>query len=89
MFGDTSIVAVGDLYQLRSVAQPHVFAQVGDACARLHKSGSLWIDDFKTIELDEITRPGQFAQILCRVCTATCTEDTQVTQGTGPVVISH
>ena len=53
---DISILAVGDLYQLRPVAQPHVFAQVGDAYARLHKSGSLWLDEFKMIELDEIMR---------------------------------
>ena len=32
-FGDISILAV-DLYQLRPVAQPHVFAQVGDAYAQ-------------------------------------------------------
>ena len=32
-----SILAVNDLYQLRPIAQPHVFAQVGDAYARLHK----------------------------------------------------
>ena len=45
--------------------QPHVFAEVGDAYAQLHKSGSLWIDEFKMIELDEIMRQrddGQFAQ---------------------------
>ena len=40
-FGDISILAVGDLYQLQPVAQPHIFAQVGDAYARLHRSGSL------------------------------------------------
>ena len=51
-FGDISILAIGDLYQLRPVAQPHAFAQVGDAYARLHNSGSLWIDEFKMIELD-------------------------------------
>ena len=77
-FGDVSILAVGDLYQLRSVAQPHVFTQVGDAYARLHKSGSLWLDEFKMIGLDVIMRQrddSQFAQLLCRVRTATCTED--------------
>ena len=52
-FGDVRILAVGDLYQLRPVAQPHVFAQVGDAYARLHNSGSLWMDEFKMIELDD------------------------------------
>ena len=77
-FGDISILAVGDLYQLRPVAQPHVFAEVGDAYARLHKSGSLWIDKFKMIELDEIMRQrddSQFAQLLCRVRTATYTDE--------------
>jgi DNA replication protein DnaC len=76
-FGNVSILAVGDLFQLQPVAQPHVFAQVGDAYARLHRSGSLWRDDFSMIELDEIMRQredGQFAQLLCRVRTATCTE---------------
>jgi hypothetical protein len=56
-----------------------VFAQVGDAYARLHKSGSLWLDEFKMIELDEIMRQkgdSQFAQLLlCRVHTASCTEE--------------
>ena len=76
-FGDVSILAVGDLFQLQPVAQPYVFAQVGDAYARLHRSGSLWIDEFSMIELDEIMRPregGQFAQFLCCVRTATCTD---------------
>ena len=76
-FGDVSILAVGDLFQLQHVAQPYVFAQVGDAYARLHRSGSLWRDEFSMIELDEIMRQredGQFAQLLCRVRTATCTD---------------
>ena len=77
-FGNISILAVSDLYQLQPVAQSHVFAQVGDAYARLHKSGSLWIDEFMMLELDEIRRQrgdSRFAQLLCRVRTATCTED--------------
>ena len=43
---DSSILAVGDLYQLQPVAQPHVFGEVSDSYARLHSSGSLWIDEF-------------------------------------------
>ena len=54
--GDISILVVGDLYQLRPVAQPHVFAQVGDAYARLQKPGSLWLDEFKMIELEIMIR---------------------------------
>jgi hypothetical protein len=50
-----------------------VFAQVGDAYARLHKSGSLWLDEFKMTELDE-TRVRGVSQLLCRACTATGTE---------------
>ena len=77
-FGNISILAVGDLHQLRPVAQPHVFAQVGHAYAQLHKSGSLWLDEFKMIKLDKIMRQrgdSHFAQLLCRVCTASCTQE--------------
>ena len=58
-FGDVSILAVVDYYQLWPVTQPHIFAQVRDAYAWLHKSGFLWIDEFKMIELDEIMRQGE------------------------------
>ena len=54
-----------------------MFAQVGDAYARLHRSGSLWRDEFTMIELNEIMRQredGQFAQLLCHVRTAACTK---------------
>ena len=43
-----------------------------------NKSGSLWLDEFKMIELGEIMRQrgdSQFAQLLCRVPTATCTDE--------------
>ena len=58
----------------------HVFTEVGDAYAYawLHKFDSLWIDEFKMIELDEIMRQrddSQFAQLLCRVRTASCTDE--------------
>ena len=47
------------------VAQPHIFYQVGDAYARLYVSGSLWMDEFSMLELDEIMRQkedGEFAR---------------------------
>ena len=75
-FGDVSILAVGDLFQLQPVAQPYVFAQVRDAYARLHRSGSLWVDKFSMFELDEIMRQrgdGEFAKLLCRLRTASHT----------------
>ncbi len=34
-FGNVSILAVGDLFQLQPVAQPYIFSQVGDAYAKL------------------------------------------------------
>ena len=62
------ISAVGDLYQLRPVAQPPVFAHVGVVYAWLHKSGSLWLEKFKMINLDEIMRQrgdSKFTELLC------------------------
>lgn len=71
-------MAVGDLYQLQPVAQPYVFDQVSDLYARLHRSGSLWTDEFSMVELDEIMRQRgdqQFAQLLCCVRKAECTDE--------------
>ena len=51
VFGGVSILAVGNLFQLQPVAQPYVFDEVGDAYARLHRSGSLWRDEFFMLEL--------------------------------------
>ena len=76
-FGNISILAVGDLFQLQPVAQPYVFDEVNDAYARLHGSGSLWMDEFSLIELDQIVRQKgdqSFAQLLCRVRKAECTD---------------
>ena len=75
-FGNVSILTV-DLYQLQPVAEPYIFDQIGDAYARLHQSGSLWVDEFFIIELTEIMRQREdreFAELLCRVRRATCTE---------------
>ena len=55
-FGNVSILAVGDLFQLQPVAQPHVFDEVSGMYARLHRSSSLWTDEFFMVELDQIMR---------------------------------
>ena len=77
-FGNVSILAVGDLFQLQPVAQPYIFQEVNDMYARLHGSGSLWIDEFQMIELDEIMRQRndkEFAEVLCRVRVGKCTQE--------------
>ena len=75
-FGGVSILAVGDLYQLPPVAQAPLFSTVGDSYAQLYRSGSLWVDEFQLVELDEIMRQrgdSTFAELLCRVRTNDCT----------------
>ena len=77
-FGGVSILAVGDLYQLPPVAQAPLFSTVGDCYAQLYRSGSLWIDEFQLVELDEIMRQrgdSTFAELLCRVRTNDCTPE--------------
>ena len=76
-FGGVSILAVGDLYQLPPVCQPHLFDLVTDGYIRLHKSGSLWRDEFTLCELTKIMRQkddATFAELLCRVREANCTK---------------
>ena len=78
MFGGVSVLAVGDLYQLPPVAQPMLFSTVRDSYAQLYKSGSIWQDEFKMLELHEIMRQrgdSAFAELLCRVRTASCTSE--------------
>ncbi|KAI8484274.1 hypothetical protein Bbelb_380590 [Branchiostoma belcheri] len=72
-FGNVSILAVGDLYQLQPVLQNHVFEPPRDQYAQLH--GSLWHD---MVELTESMRQHDdkaFADLLNRVRTASCTPD--------------
>ena len=47
MFGNVSVLAVGDLYQLPPIGQPAIFDKITDSYAQLYKSGSLWIDEFE------------------------------------------
>jgi len=83
-FGGVSILAVGDLYQLPSVVQRPLFAPVNDIYAWLYHSRSLWVDEFKLIELDQIMlqrNDTAFAELLCRVRTNDCIpEDIQLLQ---------
>lgn len=77
-FGGVSVLAVGDLYQLPPIAQPALFDMMNDCYARLYGSGSLWVDEFKMIELDEVMRQRgdtQFIELLCRMRTAQCTSE--------------
>ena len=78
MFGNISILAVGDLFQLQPVCQRYVFGEVSDASARLHGSGSLWKDEFSMMELDQVMRQRgdkEFAELLCRMRKATTSEE--------------
>ncbi|KAI8509442.1 hypothetical protein Bbelb_132900 [Branchiostoma belcheri] len=75
-FGGVSILAVGDLFQLQPVGQNHVFGLPSDSYAKLH--GSLWEENFHMMELTESMRQKgdqNFANLLMRVRTASCTED--------------
>jgi hypothetical protein len=77
-FGNVSILAVGDLYQLPPVMQHPIYAEVSDPMARLHGSGSIWKDEFHLFELDEVMRQKNdmsFAELLCRVRTGACTAE--------------
>ena len=78
MFGGVSVLAVGDLYQLPPIGQPALFDKVTDSYAQLYKSGSLWVDGFEMIELNEIMRQKddvRFTELLCRMRKAECTAD--------------
>nr|XP_039258260.1 uncharacterized protein LOC120334820 [Styela clava] len=67
-FGNVSVLAVGDLFQLPPVCQPQIFCPVSDETMRLGRS--LWNDYFHLHELDEIMRQKNdrnFAELLCRI----------------------
>lgn len=77
-FGGVSILAVGDLFQLPPVGQAPIFKPVSDCYAQLYHSGSLWVDEFQMIELDEIMRQRDntaFCELLCRVRTGDFTSE--------------
>ena len=60
------------------VAQAPLFSTVGNSYAQLYQSGSLWVNEFELVELDEIMRQkgdSTFAELLCRVRTNDCTPE--------------
>ena len=78
VFGNVSILAVGDLYQLPPVGQAPLFNTVSDCYAQLCGSGLLWVDHFMMHELTQVMRQRgdqAFSELLCRVRTNTCTAD--------------
>ena len=75
-FGGMSILAVGDLYQLPPVSQMLLFDSVSDCNAHLYGSGSMWVDEFEMLELDEIIHQqgdSAFSELLCRMRSSECT----------------
>ena len=78
VFGDVSILAVGDLYQLPPVGQAPLFSAVSDCSAQFYGSGSLWVDNFIMNELTQVMRQRDdltFSELLCRVRTNSYTSD--------------
>ena len=70
-FGNVSVLAVGDLYQLPPVMQPPLFRTISNSeIASLFGCGSLWRELFHIIELTDIMRDSRFIELLCRVRTA-------------------
>ena len=72
VFGNVSILAFGDLYQLPPVGQAPLFNTVSDCYAQLCGSGSFWIDLFVMHELTQMMRQRDdqaFSELLCHVRT--------------------
>ena len=62
----------------KSIQTFRIFSTVSNSHDNLYRSGSLWVDEFRMIELDEIMGQGgdsAFCELLCRVGTADCTND--------------
>ena len=78
IFGNVSVLAVDDLYQLPPIGQSAIFDEVTDSYAQLYKSGLLWVDEFEMLELDEIMHQKndvRFTELLCRMRKAECTNE--------------
>ena len=82
-FGNVTIIAVGDLYQLPPLKDKKIYDTPGNnydpSLISLH--GSLWQENFNFHELKHIVRQKdqQFAQLLNRVHEAQITEDNEAT----------
>ena len=82
-FGNVTIIAVGDLYQLPPLKDKKIYDIPGSNYdpnpISLH--GSLWQENFNFHELKHIVRQKDqhFAQLLNRVCEAQITEDDETT----------
>ena len=73
-FGNVTVIAVGDLYQLPPVCRNFVFDHPNDSYAQL--ADPLWYE-FKLAELTQVMRQKddtKFAELLNRVRTATCSK---------------
>ena len=75
MFGNVSVLAVGDLYQLPPIGQPAIFDKVTDSYAQLYKSGSIWVDEFEMLEIMRQKNDVRFTELLCRMRKAECTNE--------------
>ena len=74
-FGDVTVIAVGDFYQLKPVKNSFVFELPNDGYAALHDP--LWYQ-FQFIELTQIMRQKddkRFAELLNNVRTNSCTDE--------------
>ena len=74
-FGGLTVLAFGDLYQLPPVGQSPVYELPADKFERLF--GSIWVRNFKAVELTEVMRQkedAEFAELLNRVRKAEHTE---------------
>ena len=64
LFGNVSVLAVGDLYQLLPVLQPNIYDSVRNPLANLHDS--LWKDKFDIHELNKVMRQKMTKHLLTR-----------------------
>ena len=82
-FGDVTMIAVGDLYQLPPLKDKKIYDTPGNTydLTLISLHGSLWKENFNFHELKHIVRQKdqQFAQLLNRVRAAELTEDDEAT----------